>query len=92
MQTLNEKWKTILDDIPSPDATTDHFWKIYAGDRMDKYGEFVLIDKIAKHYSYTHEQVFNLSWREAYTIIALNREQAYIEHKATEAKRESEKK
>jgi len=49
------------------------------------------VDKIAKDYGYTHEQVFNLSYREAYTIIALNREQFYIEQKTSELKRESEK-
>jgi len=59
---------------------------------MDKYGEFIIIDKLAKDYGYTHDEAFNLSWRQAYTIIALNREQAYIEYKSAELKRESEKK
>lgn len=66
------------------------FWEVAAGDRMKKYKEFPLIDSLARTYSYTHEQAFNLSWREAYTMIALNREQAYIEHVASEMKRKSE--
>ncbi len=53
---------------------------------MDKYGEFALIDTIASKYSYTHDQVFNLSWREAFTIIALGRERAYIEARVQELK------
>ena len=70
----------------------DHFYELVAGDRMDKYGEFAMLDKIAKIYGYTHEQVFNLSWREAYTIHALNKEQQYIELKAGELKRKHEEK
>ncbi len=92
METLNKKWNAILDNIPSPDATTDHFWRVVAGDRMVKYGEFVIIDRIAGNYNYKHAEVFEMSWRDVYTIMALNREQAYIEYKATELKRESEKK
>ena len=59
---------------------------------MDKYGEFVLIDKLARDYAYTHDEAFDLSWRQAYTIICLGREQSYIEYKSSELKRESEKK
>ena len=59
---------------------------------MNKYGEFAMLDKIAKEYGYSHDQVFNLSWREAYTITALNAERSYIEAKAGEMKREHESK
>jgi len=58
---------------------------------MKKYGEFVLIDSLAKTYNYTHDQAFDLSWREAYTMLALNREQKYIEAKAGEIKRAADK-
>ncbi|GAG36376.1 unnamed protein product [marine sediment metagenome] len=58
---------------------------------MKKYGEFAMLDSLAIKYNYTHDQVFNLSWREAYTMMALGREQLYIETKASEMKRESEK-
>ena len=59
---------------------------------MEKYGEFPVIDKLASDYGYKHAEVFEMSWRDVYTIVALNREQNYIEYKATELKRESEKK
>ena len=58
---------------------------------MKKYGEFILVDSLAKTYNYTHDEVFNLSWREAYTMIALNREQKYIDAKAGEMKRAADK-
>lgn len=58
---------------------------------MVKYGEFAMIDKIAKDYAYTHDEVFDLSWREVFTIIALNSERAYIEARAGKLKREAEK-
>ena len=50
-----------------------------AGDRMDKFGEFVLIDTMCLNYNYTHEEVFNLSWSEVMFIIVLGREKASIE-------------
>lgn len=62
-----------------------------AGSRMDKYGEFPIVNKLAKEYAYTHDQVFNLSWREAYTILALDKEQRYIEYMATNMKSEANK-
>jgi len=58
---------------------------------MDKYGEFVLVDSLALKYGYTHEQVFNLSWREAFTMLALGREQQYIEARASDLKRQADK-
>jgi len=63
---------------------------VVAGDRLNKYGEFIIIDKIAKEYGYSHDDVFNLSWREVYTIVALSREQAYIEAKATRLKSDND--
>lgn len=50
-----------------------------------------MLDKIAKDYGYTHDQVFNLSWREAYTIHALNLERNYIDAKVSELKTEHDK-
>ena len=58
---------------------------------MKKYGEFAMLDKIAKDYNYTHDQVFDLSWREVITILALNNERAYIESRAGKMKRDHEK-
>lgn len=64
----------------------DHYYKVVAGDRLEKYGEFPLIDKLAKEYNYTHEQAYNLPWRVAYTIMALGRETSYIENEASRQK------
>ena len=63
-----------------------------AGDNLDKYGQFVIIDTICLNYNYTHEQVFMLSWSEVMTIIALNKDKAYIDaelHKANMKQSES---
>jgi len=62
-----------------------------SGDRLKKYGEFLMLDKIAKDYGYTHAEVFKLSWREAYTIHALNLERSYIEARTSELKSEHDK-
>ncbi len=56
-----------------------------AGDRLDKYGEFLVIDTLCLNYNYTHEQAFNLSWSEVMTIIAINKDKSYTDaemHKA----------
>jgi len=63
-----------------------------AGKRFDKYGEFALVDSLAKTYNYTHEQVFKLSWTEAMTMIAYNREYNYVDAKAREFSRKANKK
>ena len=51
-------------------------YNMIAGDSLEKYGEFVIIDTICLNYNYTHEQVFNLSWSEVMTIIALNKDKS----------------
>lgn len=63
-----------------------------ADNRLDKYGEWALIDSIAMQYSYTHDEVFALSWGEAMTIIAYNRERAYINHATDNMYKEANKK
>jgi len=70
----------------------ESFWDIAGGDKLKKYGEWILIDKIARTYSYSHDEVFALSWTEAMTIIAYNKESNYIEHKANEYKRATKRK
>jgi hypothetical protein len=67
------------------------FWEVAGGERLDKYADFLFIDRIAQQYNYTHEQVFLLSWDEVLTIIVLNREREYIEYTAQTLKRASEK-
>ena len=62
-----------------------------AGDRFKKYGEFVIIDSLAKQYSYSHEDVFKLSWGECMNLVAYNREYSYVENKAREYSRKSAK-
>ncbi len=51
------------------------------GERLVKYGEFTYIDLLATTYNYTHDQVFNLSWSEAMTMLAYNKEKDYVEQK-----------
>jgi len=67
-----------------------HYYQLVAGDRFKKYGEFMLLDRIAKDYNYTHDEVFDLSWREAYTIHALTLERNYVEGRASQMKRTHE--
>lgn len=67
------------------------YYNIAGSERLEKWGEWVLIDSLAKTYNYTHDQVFALSWSEAMTMIAYNREAAYVENKAVEIRNAAER-
>ena len=67
-------------------------WESVAGERFKKYGEFTLVDSLCKQYNYTHDQVFKLSWTEAMTFIAYNREYSYVDFKTRETQRKMNKK
>ncbi len=62
------------------------------GERLIKYGEFAYIDLLAITYSYTHDQVFNLSWSEAMTMLAYNKEKDYVEQKVRQIQEAANKK
>jgi len=73
---------------------------IVSSKRLDKYGEFYLLDQMVRMYpAYTHEGIFRLSVREVYTMKLLTMENAYLENqrqktrgKIQEAKNKGKKK
>lgn len=65
--------------------------EVVSGDMMNKFGEFTVINKLARDYNYTHAEAFDLPWRVAYTILALDKTQGYIEYRAQELKHEHER-
>lgn len=52
---------------------------------MKPHGDFVTIDTLVKTYpAYNHDDVFNLTVSEVYSMTLLNRQQAYISSRANE--------
>lgn len=60
--------------------------------RLEKYGEFYLIDQICKNYgAYDHKKVFNLTVLEVYTIKLLSMETDYLERQYSNMKSKMKK-
>jgi len=76
--------------IPVFDMENQSYWEM-EGARLDKYGEFAHIDVLAKMYNYTHDQVFNLSWSEAMTMLAYNKESSFVEQKVNQIQQAADK-
>ncbi len=77
--------------IPTVNDDAERFYNAANSGRLDKYGEFVFIDNIAKNYSYTHDQAGELSWSTLMTLVSYNREQSYVESVANKMMNESNK-
>ena len=92
MQELGKKWAHVLSTIPDADPLSTVYWNAAAGDKFDKFGNFGILNKLAKDYNYTHAEVFDLSWRLAYTIMAYDKTQNYVEYTATKNKSDDEAK
>jgi hypothetical protein len=90
MQELGKKWEHILNTVPDADPLGTVYHKAAAGDKFDKFGEFGIVNRIAKDYGYTHAEVFDLSWRLAYTIMSYDKTQSYVEFTATKNKSDDE--
>lgn len=66
-------------------------WEFAAEGRLEKFGEWSLIDSVCKNYNYKHDEVFKLSWREVMTMIYYNRELKYIEDRVSDMQKKKNK-
>lgn len=77
-----------LNNIPStPEQTKlQNYQKIAGAARIDKYGDFALIDNLVKAYNgaYDHDDIFNLEVIMVQNMILLNKEIGYVESKVRE--------
>ena len=56
-------------------------------ERLNKYGEFFLLDQLVKMYpAYKHSDIFDLSVSEVYTIKIMGMESAYLERQRNEVR------
>ena len=60
-----------------------NFQKLGGGKRLDKYGDFALIDNLVKTYNwtYSHDDIFNMEVIMVQNLILLNKELAYVDSK-----------
>ncbi len=59
--------------------------------RLDKFGDFAVIDNLVKNYSgtYTHDDIFDMEVVFVHNMILYAKECAYIQSKIQEAQREA---
>ena len=59
------------------------FQKLAGVSRLDRYGDFALIDNLVKTYAgtYSHDDIFNLEVVMVHNLILLNKELGYVEAK-----------
>jgi len=67
------------------------FSKVAGAHRLDKFGDFAIIDSLVKSYSgaYTHDDIFDLDVLMVHNMLLLAKEQAYIESGVNEAQKQS---
>lgn len=65
------------------------FAKTSGSHRLDKYGDFGIIDNLVRSYSgtYTHDEIFDLDVLMVHNMLLLAKESAYVESGMNEAMR-----
>ena len=59
--------------------------------RLDKYGDFALIDNLVRIYSiYSHDDIFNMDLIMVHNMILYNKELNYVESRKEEIQRQAE--
>jgi len=59
--------------------------------KLNPFNELITIDNLAKQYSYTHDEVFNLEWEFVYTLKYVHMLQGEVQTKANEIRRNRNK-
>ena len=77
--------------LEGPESEYDRHWSAAEDGQLAPFGEFTIVDSIAREYIYTHDQVTELSWSEVMTIIVLRKKRAAIETRAQETYRAANK-
>jgi hypothetical protein len=67
------------------------FQKIAGSHRLEKYGDFAVIDNLVKTYqgTYNHDDIFDLDVQLVENLLMYNKELAYVESGAHEAQRQT---
>ena len=94
-----EELKRIEDDIISRLAAVpmtaeqtkmNSFFEMAGSKRLEKWGDFVLIDQLCKSYpQYTHDDIWEMEVIFVNNLILLNRESGYVNSKTQEIQRKT---
>ena len=92
IKTKEESLSIELDRIPktAEQLKMDNFFEMAGSKRLEKWGDFILIDQLCKTYpQYTHDNIFDMELITVNNLIILNREMAYVNSKTQEIQRKS---
>ena len=92
IKTKEESLSLELDRIPktAEQLKMDNFFEMAGSKRLEKWGDFILIDQLCKTYpQYTHDNIFDMELITVNNLIILNREMAYVNSKTQEIQRKS---
>ena len=81
-----------MDRIPktAEQIKMDNFFEMAGSKRLEKWGDFILIDQLCKTYpQYTHDNIFDMELITVNNLIILNREMTYVNSKTQEIQRKS---
>jgi len=68
----------------------DNFFEMAGSKRLEKWGDFILIDQLCKTYpQYTHDNIFDMELITVNNLIILNREMTYVNSKTQEIQRKT---
>lgn len=81
-----------MDRIPktAEQIKMDNFFEMAGSKRLEKWGDFILIDQLCKTYpQYTHDNIFDMELITVNNLIILNREMTYVNSKTQEIQRKT---
>ena len=94
IEDIEKQFAKALKNIPSSSTqrASEGYSKLAGAKRLDKYGDFGLIDNLVKLYGgvYSHDDIFNKDILFVHNAILYNKELAYIESRKEEIQRQAE--
>ena len=91
---IEEHFAEALKKIPTSaiQKQSENYSKLAGAKRLDKYGEFGLIDNLVRLYNgtYNHDDIFEMDVLLVHNLILYNKELSYVESRKEEIQRQAE--
>ena len=90
---IEKQFAKQLKKIPSTGTqkTSENYSKMAGAKRLDKYGDFALIDNLVRIYGiYSHDDIFDMSVVMVHNMILYNKDLNYTESRKDEIQRQAE--
>ena len=89
---IENEFASQIKAIPSTprQKQTEELYKLSGVHRLEKFGDFVIIDNLVKTYggAYTHDNIFDMDVVLVHNMILLNKMNAYIESRKADAEQD----